>query len=915
MIGTRLGPYEITAKLGEGGMGEVYRATDTKLKRDVAIKVLPAEFTLNKERLARFEREAQLLAQLNHPGIAAIHGLEESDGVRALVMELVEGPTLAERLEQGPLPFNESLSVSLQIARALEEAHEKGIVHRDLKPQNIKASIEGKVKVLDFGLAKAMDPAAGSTASAADLARSPTLMQSPTLTAAHGTQLGVILGTAAYMAPEQARGVAVDRRADIWAFGVVLYEMLTGRRLFEGELVTDVLANVLKTEVDLAALPPEAPASIRRLLRRCLERNPKNRLRDIGDARLVLEEVLAGRAEEPAAGEATGASRANGGRPAFFAAGVVALLLVAASFWLGRRVASGDGGVTTATAPTAVRFQQLTDAPGVETTPSLSPDGKDVVFVRVADGRSEILIQRVGARVSTSLTASSGVEDRQPAFSPDGERIAFRSERDGGGIFLMDTAGESVRRLTDFGFHPTWSPDGKEIAVAVGDFIFPTDRGGAVRGLRAVDVATGAVREVSREGDVMQPRWSPHGRRIAFWGLRLQTGQRDLYTVAADGSEAESPGVEVTNDAALDWSPEWSPDGRFLYFSSNRGGTMNLWRVAIDEASGRTLGAPEPVTTPSLWTGGLSFSRDGGRLAYGSLDWRTTLYRAELDAANGRLAGAPTPVLKGTQPIRDHQLSPDGEWLVHMRVTAQEDLFVSRVDGSQSRRLTDDAFRDRGPAWSPNGERIAFYSDRSGTYQVWLIRADGSGLERATALTEGTANFPVWSPDGRRLALSIIPGGGHLLDLSSGALPVTPAPLPPVADGLQFWPLSWSPDGRRLAGIAVRDSGIIERVATHDLAAGTYELFDHDSGRQWRIPVWLADSRRLVARDGRGIWLLDPGRSAPRRLVEVGGYATGVSVGLSRDDRWLTWSETGTEGDVWIAELAGELETDAPRGR
>ncbi|HEX9800628.1 MAG TPA: serine/threonine-protein kinase, partial [Thermoanaerobaculia bacterium] len=213
--GTRLGPYEITAKLGEGGMGEVYRATDTKLKRDVAIKVLPAAFTEDRERLARFEREAQLLAQLHHPNIASIFGLEESDGTKALVMELVEGPTLAERLEQGPLPFNESLSVSLQIAQALEEAHEKGIVHRDLKPQNIKASLEGKVKVLDFGLAKAMDPAVGSAASAADMARSPTLMQSPTLTAVHGTQLGVILGTAAYMAPEQARGMTVDKRADI----------------------------------------------------------------------------------------------------------------------------------------------------------------------------------------------------------------------------------------------------------------------------------------------------------------------------------------------------------------------------------------------------------------------------------------------------------------------------------------------------------------------------------------------------------------------------------------------------------------------------------------------------------------------------------------------------------------------------
>nr|MBP9826685.1 serine/threonine protein kinase [Thermoanaerobaculia bacterium] len=226
MIGRRLGPYEITAKLGEGGMGEVYRATDTKLKREVAIKVLPQEFTADKERLARFEREAQLLAQLHHPNIASIFGLEESDGVRALVMELVPGPTLADRLESGAFSITESLSTALQIAQALEEAHEKGIVHRDLKPQNIKAPSEGVAKVLDFGLAKAMEATPGA-ASAADLARSPTLMNSPTLTAVHGTQLGMILGTAAYMAPEQAKGKTVDKRADIWAFGVVLFEMLT----------------------------------------------------------------------------------------------------------------------------------------------------------------------------------------------------------------------------------------------------------------------------------------------------------------------------------------------------------------------------------------------------------------------------------------------------------------------------------------------------------------------------------------------------------------------------------------------------------------------------------------------------------------------------------------------------------------
>jgi Tol biopolymer transport system component len=299
--------------------------------------------------------------------------------------------------------------------------------------------------------------------------------------------------------------------------------------------------------------------------------------------------------------------------------------------------------------------------------------------------------------------------------------------------------------------------------------------------------------------------------------------------------------------------------------------------------------------------GDLSFSRDGKRFAFGSLDWRSTLYRAPLDAAGGRLAGPPMPLLKGMAPIRDHQLSPDGEWLVVMRLAPQEDLFVSRVDGTQSRRLTDDAHRDRGPAWSPDGQRIAFYSDRGGSYQLWIIRADGSGLEQATAIENGTANFPIWSPDGKRIALSIIPTGGQVID--TGALPAAPKPLPRVGEGLAFWPLSWSRDGRRLGGIVVRDSGTLENVTVLDLETGKYEPLAREGSRQWRIPVWLSDSRRLVMRDGRGIWLVDPGRGEPRRLVLVGGYATGMSVGVSRDDRWLTWSETGTEGDVWVAEF------------
>src|SRR5215212_2703102 len=292
-LGTRLGPYEVTGQIGAGGMGEVYRATDTNLKRQVAIKVLPASVAADAERLARFQREAEILAALNHPNIAHIHGLERSDGTVALVMELVEGPTLAERIAEGPIPLDEALPIAKQIAAALEAAHEQGIIHRDLKPANIKVRADGTVKVLDFGLAKAMDPAGALAVNAAN---------SPTLTA-HGTALGMIIGTAAYMAPEQAKGKAVDKRADIWGFGVVLYEMLAGRSAFAGETITDTIAAVVTREPEWTALPADTPASIRRLLARCLEKDPKRRLRDIGDVRFEIDETIARGSSEPRSAE------------------------------------------------------------------------------------------------------------------------------------------------------------------------------------------------------------------------------------------------------------------------------------------------------------------------------------------------------------------------------------------------------------------------------------------------------------------------------------------------------------------------------------------------------------------------------------------------------------------------------------
>src|SRR5215831_8036155 len=416
--GTRLGPYEISGLIGAGGMGEVYRARDTKLNREVALKVLPDAVARDPEHLARFQREAELLAALNHPHIAHIHGLEDTDGVRALIMELVEGDDLAQRLARGPLPLTEALQIARQMVDALEAAHEKGIIHRDLKPANVKITPDGVVKVLDFGLAKAFDP--GVMSSNAMLTNSPTLSM-------RATQAGLILGTAAYMAPEQATGHPVDKRADIWAFGVVLWEMLTGTSLFAGETISHTLAFVITKEPDWNTLPANTPAPIRRLLRRALEKDRKRRLPDIGSARLEIDEALATRVDESTSvsSSTVGARRVAGWRitlPWSLAAAFGVGFVVALATWAPWRKPPATAPVRLSAELGADVTLAIGGAPGANL--ALSPDGKLLVFAaQSTSGLSQLYLRRFDQLQASAL---SGTDDgRNPFFSADGQWIGF----------------------------------------------------------------------------------------------------------------------------------------------------------------------------------------------------------------------------------------------------------------------------------------------------------------------------------------------------------------------------------------------------------------------------------------------------------------------------------------------------------
>jgi len=805
--GAKLGPYEIGSPLGAGGMGEVYRARDSRLGRDVAVKVLPAKMAGNAELMTRFEREAQFLAALNHTNIATIYGLEESGATRALVMELVEGPTLADRIAQGPLPLAEALPTAKQIAEALEYAHEKGIIHRDLKPANIKVTPEGKVKVLDFGLAKALE-----TEPVASV-----LANSPTNDAA--TRAGIILGTAAYMAPEQAKEKPLDRRADIWSFGCVLFEMLTGRQTFEGETVSDVLAAVIMKDPDWGVLPASTPESIRRLLRRCLEKDSKRRLRDIGEAWITIDEILSGK---DSAGLAMGELPPT--QPTWQRAlpwGVAVVLLVSTAF-LAALFQRGPSvplrSVRSSILPpekTIFAFQ------GRVGTPVLSPDGGRLVF----SARNSSGVVMLWVRPLDSLTAQplAGTEGAAfPFWAPDSRSVGYFAS---GKLMKIDTFGGPTQTVCD-------APNGRGGAwSAAGTILFAPRVSG---GLAQVSAAGGSPTPLYQrdQSTLRWPVFLPDGRHFLYWAGNLLfttlPKAAGIYLGSLDGKEQKF--LFPADSDAL-----YAPPGYLLFL---KGETLvaQPFDARRLELTGEPFPLAEHVTNPLNYRLGQFSVSQSGDLIYhsGSVAPAQAVWT---DGSGKQLGAVGEPDL-----IWEVRLSPDGKTLGETVGGPQSkncDLWLVDLVRGVRTRFTFNPAIHANIAWSPDGANIAFSSTRAGRYNIYLQPANGIGT--AQTLLEDDTNKYVgdWSRDGRYIAYSRTssqPEGIWILPLVGDKKPF---PFLPSQFNEQF--PSFSPDGKWLAYDSDESGRTEVYVAPFPQANGKWQV-SSSGGRQ---PRWRPDGKEL----------------------------------------------------------------------
>jgi Tol biopolymer transport system component len=564
---------------------------------------------------------------------------------------------------------------------------------------------------------------------------------------------------------------------------------------------------------------------------------------------------------------------------------IVALVFLFHEFSKGPLWGNGTDGT--------VSFLQLTYQPGPEYYPNLSPVENTFVYSARTENNWDIMMAKVGGTMPMNLTRDCPEDDTQPAFSPDGKLIAFRSERSGGGIYVMGAAGEPARRLTDFGYNPSWSTDGRKILIATEGILRPEDRAATGSRLWIVDYP-GGEKHLLFQGDAVQPQWSPNGKRVAFWAIDSRGG-RDVWTIPAQSPNGVNPQASRVTEGFINWNPVWSPAGNALYFSSDRSGSMNLWRVQIDEESGKVLGKPEVVSTPSADSSHISIAPDGRRLAYVQYSFTANLYKVPFDSVSELAKGEPHAITHGSRQATRPSLSPDGKWLAYNTWAKQEDLFVVKTDGTGLRELTNDFYQDRGPRWSPDGKRLAFFSNRSGKYEAWTINFDGTGLRQLTNYPEHMVVSPVWSPDGRRIAGSIYGIRSFLMEMKKKIEVPLDVRLDQFAGYFQAW--SWSKTGTKIAGQLINPDGSEAGIGIYFVDSKKFERLT----RYGMDPVWLSDDRRILFSHDGGIDLLDTRTKRTHPVLSVAPQSVAKrGFAVSSDDRVIYFSQSSTEADIWL---------------
>ena len=839
--GSQVGPYEITAHLDAGGMGEVYVAADARLKRNVAVKVLPESFASDPQRLARFQREAQVLAALNHPNLAHVYGLEQAGGAPALVMELVEGPTLADRLKEGPLPVAEALSIAKQIAEALEAAHEQGIIHRDLKPSNIKGPLDGAVKVLDFGLAKVLERDAAAT----------TVAESAVITSPAMTQMGMILGTAAYMSPEQAKGRDADRRSDVWAFGAIVYEMLTGRRAFEGEDISETFATVLKSDPDWTLLPADVPQAVRTLIERCLVKDRRRRVGEISTAKFILSELPSLGASPRSAQTSPTVAR----WPWVMSAAAVVLggVLVGVTTWALRPLPIPPAIAQFSITPSGAAFSGLTGR-----VLTLSPDGKLLAYT----ANRRIYVRSLDELEATAVPGLEAEFPLNPAFSPDGQSLAFLSVTEGvsalkripitGGVATtLATFDEGAVWLSGI----SWSPLGILVGGQRNGVLRVPPTGGAPERLIAV----------GRDELANGPELLPDGRTVLF--TVMQTTDESRWDKAQVVVQSVSNGTRRVLVEGSDG--RYIPSGHLLFAI---GGTMyaapfDVAKLAITGPAVAVIRGVRRAT--GGWSGlsQLTFS-DTGTLAYVPGPATPNSSTRGLVLGDGRNEPA---ALNVTPAAYVHpRVSPNGLVLAVGRNDGQSsDIWTYELSGkSEIKRLTFEG-NNRLPVWAGD-RRVAFQSTREGDKAIWWQAASGGTAERLTRPAPDEEHLPEsWSRDGTRMLFSVIKGSPvakdstHTLALWVYTLEGKRVEPFGKVNSSEAFSATFSPDGRWVAYARTERAG-----GALSPNRGVFVEPFPPTGERHQAPKRLIDFHPVWSPDGKNIFYI-PGSAQPAVSVPI----------------------------------------------